>query len=138
MLQLAFEGERRVKISDLEIKLPFPSFTLQTIRHLKSEYPDCLFYLCIGEDSLVNFHHWHNYREILKECTLLVVHRPGYDLTGVNPDILERTVIVDHSPVQASSTEIREEPEPARDLRIPENVQRYIAEHQLYEDKTSE
>lgn len=118
----------------MERTLPVPSYTLQTIRYVKSEYPEHLFFLCMGEDSLSSFHTWYKYEEILEECTLLVVNRPGFDLDGVKPEILERTVIVDHIPVRVSSSEIRKHSNTKEIPHLPEIVQRYIAEHNLYKN----
>lgn len=136
MLQLAFQDLDRIEISDIESGLSKPSYTLQTIRHLKKIYPEYTFYLCLGEDSLQSFHRWHKYREILEECTLLVVDRPGFNHNEVDNSILERTILVDHQPVNISSTDIRD----ARAINmwksVPKKVQEYIHQNSLYEEKT--
>lgn len=131
MLKLAFAGEEAVTVSDLEKNLPTPSYTLQTIRHLKDENPGTRYYLCLGEDSIAQFHNWHRYREILDELPLMAAERPGFDSSRVDPEILERTIFVKHKPVDASSTEIRDFGSAAAEL-IPEPIKSYIEEHQLY------
>jgi nicotinate-nucleotide adenylyltransferase len=131
MLQLVFSGYDKVKISDLEKDLPTPSYTLQTIRHLKKEYPGNLFFLCIGEDSLESFHKWYKYNEILDECTLLVVNRPGFDHSRVDSKILENTIFIDHKPLDISSTQIREGER--ENYSIPDSVRRYMQDHNLYQ-----
>lgn len=131
MLKLAFSAEEDVVISDLEKNLPSPSYTLQTIRHLKDENPGTAYYLCLGEDSIEQFHNWHRYREILDELPLLVAERPGFDSSRVDPEILERTIFVDHEPVDISSSEIRDLVSATGQL-IPEPVKAYIEAHQLY------
>lgn len=131
MLQLVFSDHDNVQISDLEKDLPTPSYTLQTIRHLKEEYPENLFFLCIGEDSLESFHKWYKYNEILDECTLLVVNRPGFDHSRVDSKILENTIFVDHQPLDISSTQIREGE--GKNYSIPDAVRSYIQDHNLYQ-----
>jgi len=133
MLKIAFQNDDRVTVSDLETKLPTPSYTLQTIRHLKSEYPETTFFLCIGEDSIQNFHKWYKFDEILKLVPLLVAERPGCDSSGIDSKILERAIFVEHQPVNISSTEVRQADDLLNsDKLIPANVLQYINKHNLY------
>ena len=134
MLELVFDRWEKVRISTIEDQLPKPSYTLQTIRSLKEKYPEYQFYLCMGSDSLVHFHQWHRYREILGECSLLVAKRPGFDDQQISPEILNRTQFVAHKPIQISSSglkdQIKGEVLPEKDL--PDEVVRYIKEKGLY------
>jgi nicotinate-nucleotide adenylyltransferase len=137
MLKLAFEGVENVEISTLETQLPEPSFTLQTIEYLQKNHPGTLFYLCMGEDSLVHFHQWHKFREILKRVDLIVAERPGYDYRCVSEEILESVIMVDHRPVDASSTDVREQLEREsfgikKEIQLPEPVWQYIEKKGLY------
>ncbi|WP_069131786.1 nicotinate (nicotinamide) nucleotide adenylyltransferase [Rhodohalobacter halophilus] len=132
MLKLAFRSLNRVKISQIETELPKPSYTLRTIEHLKNRYPDHLFYLCLGEDSLQTFHQWYKYREIIGECSLIVVDRPGADHSEVAPEILEETIFVEHQPQDISSTEIRSKPGSRVKRKLPADVQAYIQKNNLY------
>lgn len=134
MLKLAFQESDNTKISDVEKDLPKPSYTLQTIHHLKNQYPDYTFFLCLGEDSLQSFHKWHKYDEILEECTLMVVNRPGFDHSGVDSEILKKTIFVDHKPMNISSTEIRQTPDSSALMNLPDEVQKYIQKNNLYTD----
>ncbi len=134
MLKLAFQESDRIKISDVEKELPKPSYTLQTIHHLKFQHPDYTFFLCVGEDSLQSFHKWYKYDEILKECSLMVVDRPGSDHSRVDPEILERTIFVAHQPMDISSTEIRETSDFSSLQDLPEEVHNYIQKNKLYTD----
>ena len=134
MLKLAFQESDNTKISDIEKDLPKPSYTLQTIHHLKEKYPEYTFFLCLGEDSLQSFHKWHKYKEILQECALMVVDRPGSDHKSVDSDILEKTIFVDHSPMDISSSEIRQTTDSSSLVNLPNVVQKYILKNNLYND----
>jgi len=134
MLKLAFQESDNIKISDIENDLPKPSYTLQTIHHLKTKNPDYTFFLCLGEDSLQYFHKWHKYHDILEECTLLVVDRPGSDHGDVDSYILEKSIFVDHKPMNISSTEIRRAPNTATLMKLPDDVLNYIQKNNLYTD----
>ncbi len=136
MLEVAFAGYDRVKISDLEQKLPSPSYTLQTIRYLKTEYPETTFFLCLGEDNLKIFEKWYRSDEILEETVLIIAERPGFDSSGISLKILERAVFVEHEPVEASSTDVRSAVNQSGDL-LPKAVIDYIEKHGLYHDRKS-
>lgn len=131
MLKLVFQSEEKVRVSDLEKDLPQPSYSLQTIKHLQNRYPDSIFYLCLGEDSLRDFHKWHKYKKILERVTLLVARRPDVDTSPVDPEVLEKVIFIDHEPVPVSSTEIRNRSEKERN-ELPPSVAEYIEKHHLY------
>lgn len=134
MLKIAFSGMAQTIVSDLERELLAPSYTLQTIRHLQKKEPETFYYLCMGEDSLINFHRWYEFEEILKAVPLLVAERPGYNAADVDPSILESVVFVDHKPVKESSTEVRNKwiSGSDSDVNIPAGVARYMDKHNLY------
>ena len=134
MLRLAFQESEFIQISDIEKELPKPSYTLQTISYLKDEYPAFTFFLCLGEDSLQSFHKWYKYDEILKECSLIVVDRPGSDHSSVDDKILQKTIFVDHKPVDISSTEIRHSSRHSKLNNLPVEVKNYIQKNNLYTD----
>ncbi len=129
MARIAFSDYLDAIVSDLEDRLPKPSYTVQTIEYIMQQYPDDIFYLCMGEDNIQIFDDWHKSREILDLVTLIVAERPGFDSTGVSPEILERTIFVDHEPVDMSSSDFRNL---ERKEMIPEKVLEYIHTHQLY------
>lgn len=134
MLRLAFAGMDNVHVSDLENRLTKPSYTLQTIEYLQRESPETTWYLCLGEDSLATFHTWHRYKDIIDKITLLVAERPGFDHPDADPAILENTIIVKHTPLEISSTDIRHQGGAAASSpSLPEPVADYIREHQLYQ-----
>lgn len=134
MLKAAFKNMPDVEISTVENTLPKPSYSIQTIRYLKSKHPDYIFLYCMGEDSLAGFNSWRHYEEILKECELLVAQRPGETHKHVEEKILNRAKFVDHSPLDISSTEIRESLQHGKQVEnvLPEEVLKIIEKEQLY------
>lgn len=135
MLKRAFAGQKQVQVSDLETKLPAPSYTLQTIEYLQEKFPETTWFLCMGEDSLATFKDWHRYDEILNKLTLLVAERPGIEISNVSPEILEKTAFVKHEPVNISSSGIRGEGNADSSPSIPEPVADYIRQHRLYKNR---
>lgn len=107
MAELAVENIPGVLVSNVEAHLSKPSYTWKTLEHFKSGEPDARFFLCLGEDSLSSFHTWMNADFILEMCTLLVAERPGYHPAQISKNILDKTIFLDHSPVNLSSSEIK-------------------------------
>ncbi len=134
MLNLVFKGNNKIEVSKLEADLPSPSYSLQTIRHLRKKYPDKKFFLCLGEDSLVDFETWYKHEKILNLVPILAAERPGFDSNKVADQILENTIFVDHKPVDYSSSGYRK-PGREDDSQLPNVVLDYIDKHNLYTHK---
>ncbi|MEX0723975.1 MAG: nicotinate (nicotinamide) nucleotide adenylyltransferase [Gracilimonas sp.] len=134
MLKDAFKGMSNIKISTVESELPKPSYSVQTIRHFKKEYPDTTFFYCMGEDSLAKFHTWKFYTEILEECELLVAQRPGETHQEVENLIIERTHFVSHTPLDISSSDIKKLVSEGQSIQglVPQAVAITIEKEQLY------
>src|ERR1700758_3097008 len=76
MVKLAVENHPKFKASDIEFKLSQPSYTINTLAHLKEKYPKRNFSLIMGIDNLQTFDKWKNYEQILKNYSLYVYPRP--------------------------------------------------------------
>jgi len=135
MLRSAFTN-MHVRILTIENKLPIPSYTYRTIQYLKKEStPDARFFFCMGEDSLEKFSTWKHYDLILNEADLLVAKRPDTSHEEVSKEILDKTVFVDHHPIDISSTEIRERIKEKDFIEkvLPDDVISLISKENLYQ-----
>ena len=126
MVELALEGDSRLKVSDIEMSLPLPSYTINTLRALSSQYPDDQFVFICGMDSLQGMHRWREYQAILDGYELLVFPRKGYDggelIHHPHVKVLETPVI------EVSSTFIRNSMKAGKDVRhfMPEKAYQYL------------
>ena len=132
MLQLALHDVQGVFPSDVELKMPKPSYTADTLRHLSGAYPDVEFSLIIGADNLEIFDRWRDYQYILDNYRLLVYPRRGClaDVKKYNGNI----VLVDAPLFDVSSTMIRrclKNGKGAERFLLPE-VMAFINENKLY------
>lgn len=141
MIRLALkEYDLPVSICEVEQKLPKPSYTIQTVRFLQDDHPDCRFFLVIGADSLNQLHTWKSYKELLRRVPVIVARRPGWTNDSLDLRILERTLILDHAEVEISSRHLRpaivtrSDSQKPKDLQIPDSVLKYIQQHNLYQD----
>ncbi|MDF2478281.1 MAG: nicotinic acid mononucleotide adenylyltransferase [Sphingobacterium sp.] len=79
MLNLAVEDCDHLRVSDIEFHLPIPSYTIDTLTHLKEKYPAREFVLLMGEDILESLEKWKNADIILRDYHIYVYPRPGYN-----------------------------------------------------------
>lgn len=54
-------------------------YTVDTLDSLRRRYPRIRFIWVMGEDNLVQFHRWKDWRGIARRMPIAVVARPGYD-----------------------------------------------------------
>ena len=126
MVELALEGDARLKASDIEMSLPLPSYTINTLRALSKQHPDDQFVFICGMDSLQGLHRWREYQAILDGYELLVFPRKGYDggelIHHPHVKVLETPVI------EVSSTFIRNSMKEGKDVRhfMPEKAYQYL------------
>ncbi len=120
-------------VSEVELSLPSPSYTSQTVRHLLSAYPDRKFSLLIGSDNWLCFNRWREYDWLLKHIEVIIYPRPGYE---VNKDELPEGVslLEDAPQVLMSSTFARAGLAGGLNMNffLPSKVINYISNHQLY------
>ena len=132
MVQLAVGDDPRFRVSDIEMHLPRPSYTINTLTALSEQYLDYQFVFICGMDSLQNLHYWREYQKILDNYELLVFPREGYD----GGDLINNpSVTVLKTPIlEISSTFIRQCVKEGRDVRhfMPERTFLYMKERHFY------
>ena len=78
MVELAIKTTPYLKINTQELLRESPSYTVDTLKLLKEQYPDTPICFIMGMDSLIQFDSWYQYQDILKYCHLVISHRPGW------------------------------------------------------------
>lgn len=132
MVQLAVGDDPRFRVSDIEMHLPRPSYTINTLTALSKQHPDCQFVFICGMDSLQNLHRWREYQKILDNYKLLVFPREGYDGGEL---VHHQSVTVLKTPIlEISSTFIRQCVKEGRDVRhfMPEKAFNYLETKGFY------
>lgn len=77
LVELAIGENDALKSSDIEFRLPAPSYTIDTMAWLTEKYPMHRFILVMGEDNLYTLHKWKNVTELVTRFPLYVYPRPG-------------------------------------------------------------
>lgn len=140
MCRLATEGNPAFFVSDYELQQKTVSYTVHTITHLKTIFPDAQLVLLTGSDMLLRFTNWYQWQTILSFAELGVVARETdhHDLlqqTAVELSAYGKIALCCDTVFPVSSTEIREMLKKNQDCTcyLPENVVQYIVFHHLYE-----
>jgi len=79
LVQLAITDNERLKASDVEFKLPRPSYTIDTLCYLQEKYPQHDFSVIVGSDSFNNILNWKNGSLLIKNYSFIIYQRPGYE-----------------------------------------------------------
>ena len=132
MLQLACQDHPGLKACDIELTLPRPSYTINTLNALCAQYPENQFRIVIGTDNWQIFDKWRSAQEIIDRFGVVVYPRPGYELNKAESGNVE--FLTDAPTFDISSTQIRQMAaqgaSPAEYLDT--KVWAYIKSHELY------
>ena len=153
MARLAISGDARLSVDSREIDREGPSYSIDTLRDLREEIgPDESLIMVLGMDSFLSLPTWHKWQQIIKYAHLLVGSRPGWE-----PDLISelsgfcenyraasshelqcapsgRVWFETLTPLGISSSMIRALARKNESIAylLPEPVQKYIEQHQLY------
>ena len=76
MIRLAFLNEPDYVISDVELKRPGPSYTIDTVRYFTSRMPESTrLYLIMGLDAFLEIDTWKSYKELFLLIPFIVIFR---------------------------------------------------------------
>ena len=133
LVNLAIGDNVKYKSSNIEFRLPQPSYTINTLEYLKEKYPKMKFSLIMGADSLKSINKWKNYELILSKYTIYVYPRPNIDISEFQNN--SNIKIVNAPIMEISSSFIREAIKSKKSLEffMPEKVYKYIQEMHFYE-----
>jgi nicotinate-nucleotide adenylyltransferase len=139
LVEIAVGGDNyRFRASDIEMRLPVPSYTIDTIAYLRETFYETEFSLIMGEDNLYTLHKWKNAEELIRVCELYVYPRPE-TIKPVNEQLeklLKAATIrfIEAPLMEISGTFIRKALAEGKDIRhfLPPGVWEYITKHNLY------
>jgi len=133
MVRLAVEDDDRFRASDIEFKLPTPSYTIDTLTYLEELNPGREFQLVMGGDGLRTFHKWKHADLIVRKYHRLIYPRPGTDIEVASR--LPNATLVDAPMMEISSSFIRKAVKEGKDIRhlVPARAYTYMREMHFYE-----
>ena len=151
MLRLATENMPGLVIDTRELDRDGPSYMVDTLRSLRSDYPERSLLLCIGVDAFNGLTSWHRWPELFDHAHIVVMTRPGYliqlqDEFFSARQVCETPELRRHkagklwfqpiTELDISASAIRKMIAEKRDPRflLPDAVVDYIHSHHLYQN----
>jgi nicotinate-nucleotide adenylyltransferase len=139
---------------DREIKRDRPTYSIDTLRELRQQYPKCPLCFFIGMDSLLTINKWYQWQELFDLCHFIVCQRPDHDpdfsaeivrllhhrqvsdATELHNSLSGKIYIASTKQIAVSSTALRQHlhDNVSVDTLIPESVINYIQQYKLYQD----
>ena len=125
-------------VSAAEVRRPGPSYTVDTVRELRRDYPEDELFLLIGSDAVRDLPQWRAPEELLSQVRIAVATRPGTDpaeVLAALPDTWEpRLTFIPMPGLDISGTDLRARVRARRSITylVPRAVETYIARHGLY------
>lgn len=132
MLRIAAGSNPFLRVSDIQLSLPTPSYTIDALDALAARFPDTQLRCIIGSDSWEGFSGWKDHSRIISDYGVVIYPRPGYDIGSST--LPSGVRLVDAPMVEISSTFIRKALAAGHDMDyfLPSGVFDYIKRHSLY------
>ena len=142
MVKLAIADNDAFTFSDIEVTREGNTYTIDTLRILTEQNPDCEYYFIMGADSLFHFDSWKEPEEITKLAVLLVATRETMATFDIESQIEylqseyenARIECLFSPSLEISSSQLRKRCRDGKSIRylVPDSVASYIKEHELY------
>lgn len=139
LAEIAFGGLPRTVIDDRELHRPGPTYSIDTLRELKAEYPAAQLFLVMGEDQAISLTRWREWEAIVQLAIICVAGRPSaQEHAGVAPPGLPAQAelrLLRLPSMPESATQVRECVAQGEGIAhlVPPGVARYIELHNLYQ-----
>jgi len=135
MTVIATASNPRFTVARVDIDRPGPTFTIDTLRDIRTERPDDELFFITGADALAEILSWKDVEHLFELAHFIGVTRPGHELS--DKGLPEDRVTLQEVPAMAiSSTDCRArvaDGEPVWYL-VPDGVVQYINKYRLYAD----
>ena len=133
LVRLGIGDNPLLEASNIEFSLPKPSYTVDTLAHLKEKHPNHTFALIMGSDNLATLHLWKNYEVLLANYDLYVYLRDTPLPSLANHS---RVRIFEAPLLDISATYVRECLRTGKSVRylVPDAVFEYLEGSNLYRD----
>ncbi len=133
MTVIATASNPRFMVSRVDVDRDGPTFTIDTLRELRSAEPQAELFFITGADALAQILTWKDVDELWTLAHFVGVTRPGHELSdkGLPTD---RITLQEVPAMAISSTDCRARVNDGRPVwyLVPDGVVQYINKHHLY------
>lgn len=133
MAVIATAANPRFLVSRVDIDRPGETFTLDTLRDVRHQYPDDELFFITGADAISNIATWRNVDELWQIARFVAVTRPGHP-SVISPSVAKHVSLMEVPALAISSTDCRDRVSREKPIwyLVPDGVVQYIAKHNLY------
>ncbi|MCK7664007.1 nicotinate-nucleotide adenylyltransferase [Corynebacterium sp. CCM 9185] len=136
MTVIATASNPRFTVSRVDIDRGGATYTVDTLRDLRKQFPTAELFFITGADALAKIVTWRDWEEMFSLAEFVGVTRPGYELdAAILPEMHRKRLSLIEIPAMAiSSTDCRARAAEGRPLwyLVPDGIVQYIAKRQLY------
>jgi nicotinate-nucleotide adenylyltransferase len=141
MVLLAIAGNKKFKLSRIDIDRPPPHFAVDTVALLRKKSPKHEFYYLMGADSLNDLQNWHDPVQFVSICHgigIMMRRGESIDTTKLEaniPGLNNKLHFLETPLIEISGNDIRNRVETDKQFRYfaPEKIYHYILNHKLYQ-----
>jgi nicotinate-nucleotide adenylyltransferase len=139
LCRLAVGDDDRFSVSDIELQRDGPSYTVDTLKELRTHAPSDDLFLILGGDIAAGLPRWHEPERVLELATVAIAKRRGTAKSTVDEALAqlrggERARFFQMPRIGISSTLVRRRVRAGQPIRyfVPDGVMHYIETHGLY------
>ena len=152
MVRAAVAEQSSFVVDDREFKREGPSYSVETLRSLRNEYPSVSLCLLMGMDAFLGLPEWYRWEELTELAHLVVAHRPGWlapehgalgelllergtdEVTSLHDSQCGRVFVTPVTQLDISATELRTSLSAGLDPKflLPDSVRTMIIESGCY------
>lgn len=135
MTVLATAANPAFSVSRMEIDRPGATYTVDTLRSVRTQRPSARLFFVTGADAILNILTWKDAQECLQLAEFVAATRPGYDLGKLESEGLRDQVrILDVPALAISSSDVRRRFAAGTPVRylIPTEVEQFARKYRLY------
>jgi nicotinate-nucleotide adenylyltransferase len=134
MTVIATASNPRFSVSRIEVDRPGPTYTIDTLRSLRSTYADAELFFITGADALAQILGWQSADELFQLAHFVGVSRPGYEPVDLADFPAGAVTLLEVPALAISSSDCRERVERGEPVwyLVPDGVVQYIEKRSLY------
>lgn len=134
MTVIATASNPQFRVSRVDLNRQGPTYTVDTLRDLRAEYPDADLFFISGADAIAQIFSWKDVEELWGLVHFIAVTRPGHELSLLGMPG-EHVSLQEVPALAISSTDCRERVHKGQPVwyLVPDGVVQYIAKHDLYQ-----
>lgn len=134
MTVIATASNPRFNVSRVDIDRDGPTYTVDTLKDIQTEYPDAELFFISGADAIAQILSWKDFDKLWQSATFVAVSRPGHTMQLPELAPAGAIEVLEVPALSISSTDVRRRAangDPVWYL-VPDGVVQYINKHKLY------